>query len=294
MYLFFFVYGKKNTSLLMGSNARVTVGYTTGTYDMLHRGHIALLQTARRMCDALVVGLTTDELAVRQKRKTMMPWVDRKAVLECLWMVDNVVAHDGDSKLTAWRKLQFDVLFIGDDYFGATEYTSFDAVPVIYIPRTPCVSSSHLLQRQLVHLLTTQRNCATQATMTLGSVMIKFLQDDADGRKEVNLTAKCSALFLGTSSVYINETNYIQLLLCNKQSLPNLKEWLGENPDRSAQAHSWVEAEERKHSRLGVVVRDALVDLNNILADPVRKRVHLLHYGQAYATNELHSPECDT
>ena len=126
-------------------NARVT-GYTTGTFDVLHRGHIALLRHIRGRCDFLIVGLTTDTTAVRQKRKTLLPWEDRKEVLQALRYVDAVVAHDGESKTDAWNKLKFDVLFIGDDYYRAAEYDGFKATPVVYHPRTPAVSSRELTQ----------------------------------------------------------------------------------------------------------------------------------------------------
>jgi glycerol-3-phosphate cytidylyltransferase len=119
-------------------------GYTTGTFDVLHRGHIALLRHIRSRCDFLIVGLTTDSTAELQKRKTLLPWEDRKAVLQSLTYVDVVVAHDGESKQDAWGKLKFDLLFIGDDYYQAEEYRNFKATPVIYHPRTPAVSSREL------------------------------------------------------------------------------------------------------------------------------------------------------
>jgi glycerol-3-phosphate cytidylyltransferase len=128
-------------------------GYTTGTFDMLHRGHIALLAHIRARCDFLILGLTTDRLAKIQKRQTMMPWEDRKAVLENMRQVDLVVAHDGDSKETAHAKLKFDICFIGDDYYDVSEYRDFTATPVVYHPRTPFVSSRELVRRNLSHLL---------------------------------------------------------------------------------------------------------------------------------------------
>jgi glycerol-3-phosphate cytidylyltransferase-like family protein len=228
------------------------------------------------MCDVLVVGLTTDELAVQQKRKTMLSWPDRKAVLESLWMVDAVVAHDGDSKDTAWEKLNFDVLFIGDDYFGTAEYKSFDRVPIIYLPRTPYVSSRQLLQDQLVHLLTRQSpkySSSKNLITTVGSVVVKLLGDGADGRQEARFTQKCSPLFLGSSGV--------QLILKNRQDLPNLEAWLEEHPKQSSEVMSWVDKEKDRHTTMRVC-HGALCDHRNILVDSTQSKVYFLDYSKAY------------
>lgn len=124
------------------------IGYTTGTFDVPHFGHFTLLKNAKQFCDKLIVGLVTDALAIKQKRPPVMSFEQRKVILEnCKW-VDTVVAFGGTSKQTDYLKLKFDVLIIGDDYFGKEEYASFEReyphVPVYYIPRTQGVSSSNL------------------------------------------------------------------------------------------------------------------------------------------------------
>ena len=126
----------------------MVIGYSTGTFDMLHRGHFELLVYMKKMCDTLIIGLTSDKLAEQQKRQTIIPYEDRKSVLEnCKW-VDLVVMHDGDDKKTALKKIHFDVLFIGDDYYGKEEYSCVeDLVKVVYVPRSVSFSTTKLVER---------------------------------------------------------------------------------------------------------------------------------------------------
>ena len=144
---------------------KTITGYTTGTFDVIHKGHIALLKHMRQRCDVVVVGITTDALASTQKRTTLVPWSDRKVVVENLRQVDVVVAHDGESKDMAHRKIQFDLLFIGDDYINSSEYLDFSNTPVVYHPRTPNVSSVSLTSRNFINMA---RNLHTDGQNEVG------------------------------------------------------------------------------------------------------------------------------
>ena len=123
------------------------IGYTTGTFDNFHHGHKHLLKAMKVWCKTLIVGLVTDELGARQKRQPAQTFEHRRSVLYESGLVDAVVAHRGDTKQIAYEKMKFDVLLIGDDYFGNPEYDNM-AVPVIFIPRTPNISSSLLITQQ--------------------------------------------------------------------------------------------------------------------------------------------------
>ena len=128
-----------------------TVGYTTMTADMLHKGHINILKTASELCDVLIVGLTTDTLAKEQKRECWFPFEHRKSILEAIKYVDVVVEHNGQTKSEAHEYSNFDSLFIGDDYYNTDEYSTFSIthpnVKVYYIPRTSNTSSSQVISR---------------------------------------------------------------------------------------------------------------------------------------------------
>lgn len=127
----------------------LNIGYTTMTGDLLHEGHIKFLQTSKSLCDTLIVGLTTDCLAAKQKRKTWSPFSQRYAVISALRCVDIVVEHNGQSKSSAHSSLNFTSLFIGDDYVGSDEYMEFKEkhpeVKIYFIPRTSGVSSSDII-----------------------------------------------------------------------------------------------------------------------------------------------------
>lgn len=66
----------------------------TGGFDPLHRGHIAYLEAAYRLGDGLIVGLNSDAWLQRKKGKHFMDFEDREAVLNALWMVDEVISFD--------------------------------------------------------------------------------------------------------------------------------------------------------------------------------------------------------
>jgi D-beta-D-heptose 7-phosphate kinase/D-beta-D-heptose 1-phosphate adenosyltransferase len=78
----------------------------TGGFDPLHKGHIAYLEAAYRLGDGLVVGLNSDAWLERKKGKHFLDYEDRKAVIESLWMVDEVIAFD-DSDGTAKAAIQY-------------------------------------------------------------------------------------------------------------------------------------------------------------------------------------------
>lgn len=135
------------------------IGYTTATCDVIHHGHISLLKRAASMCDHLIVGLTTDRLARIQKRAPLCSFQSRVAVVEELACVGTVVPHDGASKVEAHRALNFDCLFIGDDYLDSEEYNDFRArcphVPVFFLPRTPDISTTQILKNVQLAFLNT-------------------------------------------------------------------------------------------------------------------------------------------
>ena len=75
------------------------IGYTCGVYDLLHIGHINLLQNAKTMCDKLIVGLSTDECIKYKLKNTIMKFKERKKILESIKYVDCVIPqNDTDYK----------------------------------------------------------------------------------------------------------------------------------------------------------------------------------------------------
>lgn len=107
---------------LLGRHARPRkhrVVFTNGCFDVLHRGHVAYLNAARALGDALVVGVNTDASARRLTKEGPRPLVgqdDRAYVLASLACVDAVTLFDEDTPLSLISSLLPDVLVKGADY----------------------------------------------------------------------------------------------------------------------------------------------------------------------------------
>ncbi len=94
------------------------VGFTNGCFDLIHPGHVSLLQQARAACDRLVVGLNSDDSVRRLKGDTrpVQSETARATVLASLRPVDLVVVFPENTPLTVIRALRPDVLIKGADY----------------------------------------------------------------------------------------------------------------------------------------------------------------------------------
>ena len=135
----------------------MNVGYTTGVYDLFHVGHVNLLRNARSMCDRLIVGVSSDELLRDYKKKnSVIPFHERCDVVRSCRHVDVVIAQETMDKLEMWRKLRFDMMFVGDDWYDTPKWqdiqSEFDEVGVriVYFPYTKGTSST-LINEILVH-----------------------------------------------------------------------------------------------------------------------------------------------
>lgn len=93
-------------------------GFTNGCFDLLHPGHVHLLEQARGQCDRLVVGLNSDASVRRLKGKTrpIQQEAARAAVLASLSAVDLVVIYDEDTPQETLEALRPDLLVKGADY----------------------------------------------------------------------------------------------------------------------------------------------------------------------------------
>ncbi|MGA9120630.1 MAG: D-glycero-beta-D-manno-heptose 1-phosphate adenylyltransferase [Bacteroidota bacterium] len=96
----------------------VTVVFTNGTFDILHRGHVEYLAAARKLGDILVVGLNTDRSIrrIKGKNRPINPNGDRAAVLTALSAVDYVVFFGDDTPARLITRLVPDVLVKGADW----------------------------------------------------------------------------------------------------------------------------------------------------------------------------------
>jgi rfaE bifunctional protein nucleotidyltransferase chain/domain len=91
---------------------------TGGCFDLLHSGHLSLLQQARALGDALLVCVNSDESVRRRKGpgRPIVPAADRIALLEALEPVDAVIMFDEDTPATLLETVRPDVWVKGGDY----------------------------------------------------------------------------------------------------------------------------------------------------------------------------------
>jgi glycerol-3-phosphate cytidylyltransferase len=124
------------------------IGYTTGVYDLFHIGHLRLLKQAKERCDKLIVGVTTDELVSYKFKKAVIPFEERIEIIEGISYVDKAVPQVSMDKMEAWRKLKFNIIFVGDDWKGTEKWKQFEVefdkvgVEIIYFPYTKGTSST--------------------------------------------------------------------------------------------------------------------------------------------------------
>lgn len=133
------------------------IGYTTGVYDMFHVGHLNILKGARAQCDYLIVGVSTDELVLKEKnKKPIIPFADRCAIVSAIKCVDEVVPQENKDKLAAWHKYHFNKMFVGSDWMGTDTWKRFEeqfaplGVDIIYLQHTDGISSTILREKFLL------------------------------------------------------------------------------------------------------------------------------------------------
>tara|TARA_B100000902_G_C27225255_1_gene871815 strand:+ start:940 stop:1353 length:414 start_codon:yes stop_codon:yes gene_type:complete len=127
------------------------IGYTTGVFDLFHIGHLNILKRAKLECDYLIVGITSDELALSaKKQKPVIPFQERMEIVESIKFVDEVVPQTSYDKMEAWNNLKFDMMFVGDDWKGTEQWNKIEkdfnqyGVEIIYFPYTSHTSSTIL------------------------------------------------------------------------------------------------------------------------------------------------------
>ena len=128
----------------------ITIGYTTGVYDLFHIGHLNLLKNAKGMCDKLVVGVTVDELVAYKGKQAMIPFEDRIEIVRSIKYVDAAVPQYDMDKLTACKKLGAQFLFVGDDWYGTEKWQQYEqefaeaGIKIVYFPYTKGISSTKI------------------------------------------------------------------------------------------------------------------------------------------------------
>ena len=120
---------------------------TFGTFDLLHIGHINILERAKKLGDRLVVGVSTDSFSVKKKeRKPIFNENDRKKILESLKFVDEVFFEESFEKKREYiEKYDADIFVMGNDWGGKFDEFN-DICKVMYLERTPFISTTQITE----------------------------------------------------------------------------------------------------------------------------------------------------
>jgi glycerol-3-phosphate cytidylyltransferase len=121
---------------------------TFGTFDVFHLGHLRLLRRAASIGDVLIVGVSTDALNFVKKNKyPVYPEFERMSIVKELRCVESVFYEESLEKKEEYIKFyEADVLVMGDDWAGRFDYLK-DICEVVYLPRTPSISTTEIIER---------------------------------------------------------------------------------------------------------------------------------------------------
>ncbi len=166
---------------------------TYGTYDLLHYGHIRLLERAKALGDYLIVGITSDDYdKSRGKINNQQSLIERIAAVKATGLADEIIVEEYEGqKIDDIRRYGVDIFTVGSDWVGKFDYLN-EYCKVIYLPRTEGVSSSQLRAERRKLLIG-----------TLGNEILcgKFISE----MKYVNGVEhrECDDSFDGVDAVYI-------------------------------------------------------------------------------------------
>lgn len=119
---------------------------TYGTFDLLHYGHIRLLQRAKALGDYLVVALSTDEFNAGKGKKAYHNYETRKKMLEAIRYVDLVIPEEcWEQKISDVQKYDIDMVVMGSDWAGSDKFDYLkDYCEVVYLDRTEGISTTKI------------------------------------------------------------------------------------------------------------------------------------------------------
>jgi len=117
---------------------------TYGTFDLLHIGHINILQRAKELGDYLIVAISSDEFNAIKGKNAYYSFEQRKSILEAIRYVDEVIPeHCWEQKVEDVEKYDIDLFVMGDDWKGKFDFLK-DYCEVVYLSRTDGISTTQI------------------------------------------------------------------------------------------------------------------------------------------------------
>jgi len=129
------------------------IGFTCSTFDLLHAGHITMLEEAKHHCDYLIVGLQNDPTEDRpEKNKPVQTIVERQIQLAAVKYVDEIVIYNTEQDLVdLLLTLPIDVRVLGDEYknkdFTGKDIAKQRGSKIVFNGRDHSFSSTSLRKR---------------------------------------------------------------------------------------------------------------------------------------------------
>lgn len=139
-----------------------TIGFTCSTFDLLHAGHVVMLEEAKRHCDYLIVGLQNDPTEDRpEKNKPIQSIVERQIQLSAIKYIDEIVVYNTEADLEdLLLTLPINIKVMGEEYknkdFTGKQICKNRGIKVIYNGRDHSFSSTSLRKR--VNEIENERN----------------------------------------------------------------------------------------------------------------------------------------
>lgn len=117
---------------------------TYGTFDLFHIGHLNILKRAKEYGDYLIVAVSSDEFNASKGKQAYNSQEDRKAILESIRFVDEVIYEENwEQKTNDVIDHNVDVFVMGDDWKGKFDFLK-EYCEVVYLPRTDGVSTTKI------------------------------------------------------------------------------------------------------------------------------------------------------
>ena len=126
------------------------IGFTCSCFDLLHAGHILMLQDAKKQCDYLIVGLQIDPSVDRpkEKNKPIQSLEERRIQLEAVKYIDEIIIYDTEEELhDLLIKINPDIRILGSDYKNKKFTGDNLGIKIYYHERNHNYSSTRLKKK---------------------------------------------------------------------------------------------------------------------------------------------------
>lgn len=156
---------------------------TYGTYDLLHHGHIRLLERAKALGDYLIVGVTADDFdKTRGKINVQQSLIERIEAVKATGLADEIIIEEYEGqKIDDIKKYDIDIFTVGSDWVGKFDYLN-EYCEVVYLERTKGISSSELREeKRSIHL-----------GLVGNSSFLNKVKDEAEYVNGIQISALCT------------------------------------------------------------------------------------------------------